>query len=64
MKKKKNKQNDLSHLESTVYLSPPASPQEWTGLMPSLPENSEHSENVSQLMNVPTSVVTKGKEKK
>ena len=64
MKKTKNKQNDLSHLEGSVYFSPPASPQEWTGLMPSLPENSEHSKNLSQLMNVPTSVVTRKKRKK
>ena len=55
MNNKKNQTDKFAHLENAVYNTPPASSNDFTGYMPVHPETEEKCENISRLMNVPTS---------
>ena len=59
--KKTNTKDSLKHLENAIYKTPAASVNDFTGYMPSHPESNEKCENISNLMNVPTSPHTKRK---
>jgi hypothetical protein len=50
----KKTNNDLKHLENAIYKTPPASANDFTGYMPCNPISEEKSENISDMMNVPT----------
>ena len=63
MNNKNTKNDKFAHLENAVYNTPPASTNDFTGYMPVHPESEENCENISLLMNVPTSAKD-GTEKK
>ena len=51
----KKTNNSLKHLEDALYRTPPASANDFTGYMPSHTESEDKCENISELLNVPTS---------
>lgn len=55
MNNKKTNATNTKHLEDALFKTPPASANDYTGYVPSSPENIEKCENLSDLMNVPTS---------
>ena len=59
-KNTKNK-NSLKHLDNAVDITKPASANDCTGYVPTLSEIGEKAENLSHLMNVPTSQPIKKK---
>lgn len=48
-------QNNTAHLENAIYKTPPASATDWTGYSPYVSASNEKAENLSEMMNVPTS---------
>lgn len=52
----KNTNNSLKHLENAIYKTPPASANDFTGYVPCNPKSEEKSENLSDMMNVPTAL--------
>lgn len=52
--KNKKTNTGLRHLENAIYKTPPASANDYTGYVPCNPISEEKSENLSDLMNVPT----------
>ncbi len=59
----KDKNNSTKHLDDALYNTTPASANDRTGYVPFLPENNENLNNLSQLLNVPTSPHIKKKKK-
>lgn len=57
--KKTNKKDSFKHLEDAIYRTPAASANDCTGYMPIHTESNEKSENISNLMNAPTSPPSK-----
>lgn len=53
--KKTKTQNGTEHLEDAIYKTPPASATDWTGYNPYISDSNEKAENLSEMMNVPTS---------
>ena len=58
-----NKENNKStkHLENAMFVNRVASVNDCTGLMNTPPKTDEKSDNMSELLNVPTSVPSKNK---
>ena len=61
IQKKTKTQNSTKHLEDAIYKTPPASPTDWTGYSPYVSDSTEKAENLSEMMNVPTSPPSKQK---
>ncbi|MBR5322335.1 MAG: hypothetical protein IKU48_02160 [Clostridia bacterium] len=55
LQKKSKTQNSTAHLEYAVYKTPPESATDFTGYNPYFSDSDEKAENLSDLMNVPTS---------
>ena len=53
--KNTNTDNTPRHLKDIIFKPPPASSTDFTGMVPVHTENNEKLENVSKMMNVPTS---------
>ncbi|MBQ7968216.1 MAG: hypothetical protein IJ292_00130 [Clostridia bacterium] len=51
----KNKEKSTEHLEKAMLENRIASSNDCTGYMVTLPENNSESENISDMLNVPTS---------
>ncbi|MBE6718127.1 MAG: hypothetical protein E7574_02580 [Ruminococcaceae bacterium] len=58
---KKNNKKTYKHLEEAMFINRAASVNDCTGLMNTPPKTHEKSENLSELLNVPTSVPSKKK---
>ncbi|MBE6642405.1 MAG: hypothetical protein E7615_01980 [Ruminococcaceae bacterium] len=53
--KNTNNENVPQHLKDVFFKTPPASSTDFTGIVPVHTENNEALENISKMMNVPTS---------
>ncbi len=61
---KKQNEKDIKHLEEAMMYNPIASVNDCTGYVNTIPETNTKAQNLSQMLNVPTSPRHKNKRNK